>query len=171
MLRTRDTIPRSVHPVSVNNLCSTARGLLSISDGPTKLFVCNKNKIFPKFTSNQTAMFFTQSALNSPWREWRTVFTNNVTFRHLWTEVRNKERKPAVTGEASSRIYYLKTYRKLKHYNFNVWLLLTTFRYTYTNIQQDATIMSWFYYKISTCFRYLLYPSSAVQYCSWQSLV
>jgi hypothetical protein len=41
----------------------------------------------------------------------------------------------------------------------------------YTNIQQDATIISWFYFKISTCFGYLLYPSVGVQYCSWQSLV
>jgi hypothetical protein len=39
------------------------------------------------------------------------------------------------------------------------------------NIQRDATIISWFYFKISTCFGYLLYPSSGVQYCSWQTLV
>jgi hypothetical protein len=41
----------------------------------------------------------------------------------------------------------------------------------YTNIQQDATIMSWFYFKISSCFRYMQYSLIGVQSCSWQSLV
>jgi Na+/alanine symporter len=38
----------------------------------------------------------------------------------------------------------------------------------YKNIQRYATIIYLFYFKISTCFGYLLYPSSGVRYCSWQ---
>jgi hypothetical protein len=36
---------------------------------------------------------------------------------------------------------------------------------------KPLTIISLFYFKSSTCFGYLLYPSSGLRYCSWQSLV
>jgi hypothetical protein len=35
----------------------------------------------------------------------------------------------------------------------------------YRDIQWDATILSWFYFKICTCFGHSLCPSSGVQYC------
>jgi len=57
MLRTRDTIPRSVHPLSVNNLGCVQKLVVYCQYFKVlqQFFVVYlENKIFPKFTSIQT---------------------------------------------------------------------------------------------------------------------
>jgi hypothetical protein len=78
MLRTRDTIPRSVYPVSVNNLGCVQK--LAVYNNISRSYK-NSSSCIKRIKSSLNSLQTKHSILNSPWRERRNIFINDILFR------------------------------------------------------------------------------------------